>query len=173
MAPKSKGDEGLAGGLSRAKALVLSYGLLTVSGGQNQRPTELLMFVIQPFCNLFASSAQSFLCLKSNMAFQRRALSREPPEAARGAQPQASTERARMAAQRPLMGIEAKDAHRLRCRGFRPKAAPCISDDRGRLAPLAGRGAGGSGMARWAGLTRRRRAYTMWHIHRRTMPCLP
>ena len=46
MAPKSKGDEGLAGGLSRAKALVLSYGLLTVSGGQNQRPTELLMFVI-------------------------------------------------------------------------------------------------------------------------------
>ncbi|WP_218669646.1 hypothetical protein, partial [Burkholderia cenocepacia] len=88
----------------------MSYGLLTVLSGQNQRPTELLMSVIlwqkgvtvNPFNALFASRVQSFLYLKSNTAFQRRALSREPPEAARGAQPQASTERVRMAAQRPL-----------------------------------------------------------------------
>ena len=55
----------------------------------------------QPFLHM---ARNLFLYLGSNRDFQRRALSREPPEAARGAQPQASTERVRMAAQRPLTG---------------------------------------------------------------------
>ena len=57
-----------------------------------------------------------------------------------------STERVRMQAKRTLDSLGTTPRSRHGCRGFQGRRpSPCTLDDRGRLAPLAGRGAGGSG----------------------------
>ena len=57
-----------------------------------------------------------------------------------------STERVRVQAKRTLDALGTTPRSRHGCRGFQGRRpSPCTLDDRGRLAPLARRGAGGSG----------------------------